>query len=70
MRRPEENLDDENWAMRQTFAEVEHPERDASYRYLVGRWYSEQAAWTAERAPRLGEHTDAVLGSSGSGQAG
>ena len=51
--------------MRQTFAEVEHPERDASYRYLVGRWYSEQAAWTAVRAPRLGEHTDVVLGNGG-----
>jgi crotonobetainyl-CoA:carnitine CoA-transferase CaiB-like acyl-CoA transferase len=62
MRKPEENLDDENWAMRQTFAEVEHPERGESYRYLVGRWYSEQATWTAVRAPHLGEHTDLVLG--------
>lgn len=62
MRKPEENLDDASWAMRQTFAEVAHPERDESYRYLVGRWYSEQADWTAgPRAPRLGEHTDAVL---------
>ncbi len=63
MRKPEENLDDENWAMRQTFAEVDHPERGESYRYLVGRWYSEQADWTVgPRAPRLGEHDDLVRG--------
>ena len=63
MRKPEENLDDENWAMRQTFAEVSHPEVDESYRYLVGRWYSAQAEWSAgPRAPLVGEHSDAVMG--------
>ena len=62
MRRPEENLDDGHWSERQTFAEVSHPEVEQSFRYSVGRWYSDEATWAAgPRAPLVGEHTAAVL---------
>lgn len=61
MRKPEENLDDPHWAARQTYAAVEHPELGRSLRYQVGRWYSEQADWTAgPRAPTLGQHSAEV----------
>ncbi len=61
-RRPEENLVDEHWAQRETFCEVEHPELERSFPYVGAKWYCEQVPWTVgPRAPRLGEHTSAVL---------
>jgi crotonobetainyl-CoA:carnitine CoA-transferase CaiB-like acyl-CoA transferase len=64
MRKPEESLDDPHWTSRQTFLDVEHHEVGETFRYPVGRWYSEQADWAGDRrAPYLGEHTQEVLAS-------
>jgi crotonobetainyl-CoA:carnitine CoA-transferase CaiB-like acyl-CoA transferase len=57
LRRPEENLHDEHWRVRRTFAEIDHPERGASYTDIVGKWVSNRTSWaTGRRAPRLDEH--------------
>jgi crotonobetainyl-CoA:carnitine CoA-transferase CaiB-like acyl-CoA transferase len=61
VRKPEENLDDEHWNDRGTFAEVEHPELGERFRYVGARWVSSAAGWSAgRRAPLLGEHGDVV----------
>lgn len=57
VRRPEENLTDEHWAMRHTYTQVEHPELGRSFTYIGARWLSEQVSWSLDRrAPLLGEH--------------
>ncbi len=62
VRKPEDNLADKHWNMRQTFAKVEHPEVGKSFVYPVGTWYSDQVAWKAgPRAPLIGEHNHEVL---------
>jgi crotonobetainyl-CoA:carnitine CoA-transferase CaiB-like acyl-CoA transferase len=61
VRKPEENLSDEHWAMRNTFVDVEHAELGAAFTYVGARWYSPQAGWCLpRRAPLLGEHNDEV----------
>ena len=63
LRKPHENALDEHWWERGSFAEVEHPELERSFTYSVGKWVSNRAPWKiGPRAPRLGEHTDEVLG--------
>jgi crotonobetainyl-CoA:carnitine CoA-transferase CaiB-like acyl-CoA transferase len=61
LRRPEENLDDQHWWVRGTFAKVEQP--DGSTRAeAVSKWVSDIAPWrTGDAAPTLGQDTDAVL---------
>jgi len=63
LRKPHENVLDEHWQTRGTFAEVEHPEHGRAYHYPVSRWLSTGTVWkSGRRAPLLGEDTAAVLG--------
>jgi crotonobetainyl-CoA:carnitine CoA-transferase CaiB-like acyl-CoA transferase len=63
IRRPEENLDDRHFASRGTFAEIHHPElgRDLRYPGTVATDGQAPHLYYKRRAPRLGEHTEAVL---------
>jgi crotonobetainyl-CoA:carnitine CoA-transferase CaiB-like acyl-CoA transferase len=62
IRRPEENIDDEHWACRDTFFGVEHPELGESFIYTGAKWLSPEVPWRhGPRAPLLGEHTDQIL---------
>lgn len=63
IRRPEENLDDRHFAARGTFAEIHHPElgRDLRYPGTVATDGQAPHLYYKRRAPRLGEHTEAVL---------
>jgi len=62
VRRPEENIDDEHWKMRDAFVEVHHDELDESFVYVGSKWVSEQAPWVnGRRPPLIGEHTNQVL---------
>jgi crotonobetainyl-CoA:carnitine CoA-transferase CaiB-like acyl-CoA transferase len=61
LRKPHENVADEHWQARGTFAEVEHPELGRSLTYAVKKWISTEPDWvTGRRAPLLGEDTEAV----------
>ena len=63
LRKPHENVLDDHWRLRGTFAEIEHPELGRAFHYPVSRWLSTETSWKAgRRAPLLGEHTEAVLG--------
>jgi crotonobetainyl-CoA:carnitine CoA-transferase CaiB-like acyl-CoA transferase len=56
IRKPHENAADQHWLSRGTFADVPHPELDATLRYPVSKWISTRGSWTAgRRAPLLGE---------------
>jgi crotonobetainyl-CoA:carnitine CoA-transferase CaiB-like acyl-CoA transferase len=57
-------LESEQLAGRGFFAEVEHP-RAGTWRYPAAPYQLSESAWTAERAPLLGEHNDEVLGQLG-----
>jgi crotonobetainyl-CoA:carnitine CoA-transferase CaiB-like acyl-CoA transferase len=60
-RRPEENVAEEHWRLRETFLEVEHPELGQSFVEVGAKWYAPEAPWRrGPRAPMLGEHTDEV----------
>ena len=62
IRRPEENLEDEHWRTRKTFAEVEHEDLERSFTYNGAPWMAEHCPWTVgPRAPHLGEHNGEVL---------
>ena len=62
IRRPEENLDDEHWALRETFGDVEYPELGRTFRQGRAKWTAPGLPWrTGPRAPLLGEHTAEVL---------
>jgi crotonobetainyl-CoA:carnitine CoA-transferase CaiB-like acyl-CoA transferase len=59
--RPEENVAEEHWWLRETFVDVRHDELGESFQYLRGSWFARGIPWRAgPRAPRLGEHTDEV----------
>ena len=61
IRLPEENLQDEHWRMRQTFAEVEHPELGETFNYVGAPTLAEQCPWrTGPRAPLVGEHNEEI----------
>jgi crotonobetainyl-CoA:carnitine CoA-transferase CaiB-like acyl-CoA transferase len=61
LRRPHENVADEHWQARGTFAEVEHPELGRSLTYAVKKWLSTEPAWVpGRRAPLVGEDTGRV----------
>jgi crotonobetainyl-CoA:carnitine CoA-transferase CaiB-like acyl-CoA transferase len=56
LRRPEENIGDDHWRSRRTFAEVEYPEHGASFTDVTGKWLSDRTSWVVgRRAPKLGE---------------
>jgi crotonobetainyl-CoA:carnitine CoA-transferase CaiB-like acyl-CoA transferase len=63
IRRPEDNLEDRHFAARGSFAEIEHPELGRHLRYPGTVATDGQAPHMhySRRAPRLGEHTNAVL---------
>lgn len=62
LRRPEENVGEEHWAQRGTFAQVAYPELGQSFTQVHAKWVSPQVPWSAtRRAPLLGEHTREVL---------
>jgi crotonobetainyl-CoA:carnitine CoA-transferase CaiB-like acyl-CoA transferase len=63
IRRPEENLADDHFAARGTFAEIDHPELNRHLRYpgTVATDGQTPHMYYSRRAPRLGEHTDQVL---------
>ena len=61
VRAPEENLADEHWQARGTFAEVKYPEVGESFVNIGARWVCDQADWvTGPRAPLVGEHNGIV----------
>jgi crotonobetainyl-CoA:carnitine CoA-transferase CaiB-like acyl-CoA transferase len=66
LRKPEENVDDEHWLARGTFADVHHPEFDRSFRYPASKWIASQSHWVElRRAPQLDEDRVAVLATVG-----
>src|SRR3974390_1018412 len=50
VRRPEENVEDEHWKMREAFFDVYHDELDESFVYTGGKWLTEGMPW--RRGPR------------------
>jgi crotonobetainyl-CoA:carnitine CoA-transferase CaiB-like acyl-CoA transferase len=63
VRLPEENLNDPQWQVRQTFGEVHHPELGRSFTYPRSPMLSDECPWrTGPRAPLIGEHNEAVYG--------
>lgn len=55
LRKPHENVLDDHWRLRGTFAEIEHPELGRAFHYPVSRWLSTETSWKAgRRAPLLG----------------
>lgn len=65
LRKPHENLEDEHWRCRETFAEVTHPELDRSFTYVVSKWLSSTSAWKAgRRAPLRNEDAKTILSGS------
>jgi crotonobetainyl-CoA:carnitine CoA-transferase CaiB-like acyl-CoA transferase len=61
LRRPEENLTDDHWRMRETFVDVEHSELGRTFTYIGAKWYAPAVPWRrGPRAPLLGEHNDHV----------
>jgi crotonobetainyl-CoA:carnitine CoA-transferase CaiB-like acyl-CoA transferase len=67
IRRPEDNLTDQHFNARHTFAEIYHPELGRSLLYpgTVGGDGEQPHMHYSRRAPRLGEHTKEVLEWSG-----
>ncbi|MEZ2390600.1 CaiB/BaiF CoA transferase family protein [bacterium RCC_150] len=62
VRRPEENIEDEHWRMREAFVDIHRPELGRSVAHTGAKWYSPDVAWNhGAPAPRLGQHTADVL---------
>jgi crotonobetainyl-CoA:carnitine CoA-transferase CaiB-like acyl-CoA transferase len=62
VRRPEENVEDEHWISRGSYAQVDHPELNKSLSYPARRWRSTEPAWEPGRkAPRLDEDRKSIL---------
>jgi crotonobetainyl-CoA:carnitine CoA-transferase CaiB-like acyl-CoA transferase len=62
IRRPEENVDDEHWRMRDAFFEVYHPELNETVTHTGAKWVTEGMEWPhGPRPPLVGEHTQEVL---------
>ena len=61
VRLPEENLQDEHWRQRKTFAQVTHPELGETFTYVGAPNLAEECPWrTGPRAPLIGEHDEQV----------
>jgi crotonobetainyl-CoA:carnitine CoA-transferase CaiB-like acyl-CoA transferase len=69
IRRPEDNLSNEHFAARGSFAKIDHPEigRELLYPQTVATDGHEPHMRYERRAPRLGEHTEEILSSLGVG---
>jgi crotonobetainyl-CoA:carnitine CoA-transferase CaiB-like acyl-CoA transferase len=62
IRTPEENLKDEQWQMRATFTEVDHPELGEHFTYIGAPMLPNEVAWReGPRAPLVGEHNEDVF---------
>jgi crotonobetainyl-CoA:carnitine CoA-transferase CaiB-like acyl-CoA transferase len=62
LRRPHENLSDEHWRLRQTYADIEHPEVGRSFPYAASKWISTATSWSVgRRAPLLNEDADRAM---------
>jgi crotonobetainyl-CoA:carnitine CoA-transferase CaiB-like acyl-CoA transferase len=62
VRRPEENVEDEHWKMRDAFFEVHHEELGESFTYTGAKWVTEGLPWPkGPRPPLVGEHTAEVI---------
>ncbi|MBX3706098.1 MAG: CoA transferase [Pseudomonadales bacterium] len=60
---PEEAFEDPHFRARGFQVDVEHPELGRSFRYPGAPYRLPESPWRiARRAPRLGEHTEAILG--------
>ena len=61
VRMPEENLADEHWKLRGTFARIAYPEVGGSFVDIGARWVCDQVDWVVgPRAPLVGEHNGVV----------
>jgi crotonobetainyl-CoA:carnitine CoA-transferase CaiB-like acyl-CoA transferase len=61
IRLPEENVQDEQWQARATFAEVEHPELGETFTYVGAPMLPHECDWrNGPRAPLVGEHNEEV----------
>jgi crotonobetainyl-CoA:carnitine CoA-transferase CaiB-like acyl-CoA transferase len=61
IRKPEENLRDEQWRMRATFTEVEHPELGERFSYVGAPLLPNEVSWRqGPRAPLIGEHNEDI----------
>jgi crotonobetainyl-CoA:carnitine CoA-transferase CaiB-like acyl-CoA transferase len=61
LRLPHENLTDDHWITRETFAGVEHPEHHRTLSYAVRKWRSTAPDWVVgRRAPQLDEDGDGI----------
>ena len=61
LRRPEENIDDDHWRARRTFAEIEYPQLGTSFTDVTSKWLSDRTEWVVgRRAPVLNEDATAV----------
>lgn len=61
IRRPEENLQDEQWRMRATFTEVEHAELGERFSYVGAPLLPNEVSWRqGPRAPLVGEHNEDI----------
>ena len=71
IRLPHENVGDPHMTERGCFAEVDHPEAGVRVTMPHAPWVSDELGWrTGPRAPRLGEHTEAILAELGESAAG
>jgi crotonobetainyl-CoA:carnitine CoA-transferase CaiB-like acyl-CoA transferase len=62
VRHADENLNDEQWKIRGTFGDVEHPELGEKLRYAIAPTRAEECPWRmGPRAPLVGEHNEAVF---------
>ncbi|PRZ42817.1 crotonobetainyl-CoA:carnitine CoA-transferase CaiB-like acyl-CoA transferase [Antricoccus suffuscus] len=62
VRTPEENLADEHWKARDSFAEVQYPEVGEGFVDVGARWVCDQVDWVVgPRAPLVGEHNGTIV---------
>ena len=62
IRRPEENIGDPHWQLRESFVDVHHPELGETFTYIGAKWFTEGLKWQhGPRPPLVGEHTDEVI---------
>jgi crotonobetainyl-CoA:carnitine CoA-transferase CaiB-like acyl-CoA transferase len=62
LRRPEENVSDEHWRVRGTYAAIEHPEHGRSFLDVTSKWLSSETEWIiGRRAPLPDEDRAAIL---------
>jgi crotonobetainyl-CoA:carnitine CoA-transferase CaiB-like acyl-CoA transferase len=61
VRKPEENVADEHWKMREAIVDIYRPRLGRSVPQVGAKWYSPNVAWNhGEPAPSLGQHNDEV----------